>query len=90
MWDRVKLLLLLSILWLAGLAVIWSTTVKPLAGPFSDAIRLAVTDYAWILILMAIEFVRQIHYFLEERSKGYYRVLAARRLRRREPGPGHR
>ena len=72
-WDRIKLLLLLSILWLAGLAVIWSTTVKPLAGPFSDAIRLAVADYAWILILMAIEFVRQIHYFLEERSKGYYR-----------------
>jgi cell division protease FtsH len=72
LWDRVKLLVLLSILWLAGLAVIWSTTVKPLGGPFSDALRIAANDYAWILILMTIEFVRQIHYFIEERSKGYY------------------
>lgn len=73
LWDRIRFLILLGILWLAGLAVIWSTTVKPLAGPFSDAIRLAVNDYAWILILMALETLRQIHYFIEEHSEGYYR-----------------
>lgn len=72
-WDRIKLLVLLSILWLAGLAVVWSTTVKPLDGPFSDAIRIAVSDYWWLLALMALEFVRQVHYFIEEHSKGYYR-----------------
>lgn len=73
MWDRIKLLIFLGILWLAGLAVVWSTTVRPLDGPFVDAVRIAVNDYWWLLALMALEFVRQVHYFIEERSKGYYR-----------------
>ena len=73
MWDRVKFLLLLGILWLSGLAVVWAASVNPLGGPFSDAVRIAFNDYAWILIVAAIEFVRQLHYFLEEHSKGYFR-----------------
>ena len=73
LWDRIKLLIFLGILWLAGLAVVWSTTVRPLDGPFVDAVRIAVNDYWWLLALMALEFVRQMHYFIEERSKGYYR-----------------
>ncbi len=73
MWDRVKFLLLLGILWLSGLAVVWAASVNPLGGPFSDAVRIAFNDYAWILILAAIEFVRQLHYSLEEHSKGYFR-----------------
>src|SRR5829696_2853208 len=72
LWDRIKLLLFLGILWLAGLAVVWSTTVRPLEGPFGDAVRIAVNDYWWLLALMAIECVRQVHYFIEERSVGYY------------------
>jgi ATP-dependent Zn protease len=72
-WDRIKLLLFLGILWLAGLAVVWSTTVRPLDGPFVDAVRIAIDDYWWLLGLMALEFVRQTHYFVEEHSKGYYR-----------------
>ena len=73
LWDRIKLLLFLGILWLAGLAVVWSTTVRPLNGPFVDAVRAAVNDYWWLLAVMALEFLRQVHYFSEERSKGYYR-----------------
>ncbi len=73
LWDRIKLLLFLGILWLAGLAVVWSTTVRPLEGPFLDAVRIAVNDYWWLLALMVLEFARQTHYFIEERSKGYYR-----------------
>ncbi|HJQ72930.1 MAG TPA: AAA family ATPase [Actinomycetota bacterium] len=73
MWDRVKFLLLLGILWLSGLAVVWAASVNPLGGPFSDAVRIALSDYAWILILAAIELVRQLHYWLEEHSKGYFR-----------------
>jgi ATP-dependent Zn protease len=72
LWDRIKLLLFLGLLWLAGLAVVWSTTVRPLDGPFIDAVRISVADYWWILALMGLEFVRQVHYFIEERSKGYY------------------
>ncbi|MGZ8596606.1 MAG: AAA family ATPase [Actinomycetota bacterium] len=73
LWDRIKLLIFLGILWLAALAVVWSTTVRPLDGPFTDAVRIAVNDYWWLLALMAVEFVRQVHYFIEERSKAYYR-----------------
>ncbi|MGH2540286.1 MAG: AAA family ATPase, partial [Actinomycetota bacterium] len=73
LWDRIKLLVFLGILWLAGLAVVWSTTVKPLDGPLVDAFRIATNDYWWLLALMGLEFVRQMHYFIEERSKGYYR-----------------
>jgi len=73
LWDRIKLLIFLGILWLAGLAVVWSTTVRPLDGPFVDAVRIAINDYWWLLALMALEFARQVHYFIEERSKGYFR-----------------
>ena len=34
---------------------------------------IALNDYSWILILAGIEFVRQLHYYLEEHSKGYFR-----------------
>jgi ATP-dependent Zn protease len=47
--------------------------VRPLDGPFVDAVRIAIDDYWWLLGLMALEFVRQTHYFIEEHSKGYYR-----------------
>ncbi|HYY07782.1 MAG TPA: ATPase, partial [Actinomycetota bacterium] len=73
MWDRVKFLLLLGLLWLSGLAVVWAASVNPLGGPFSDAIRIALVDYAWILVLAGVELLRQLHYFVEEHSKGYYR-----------------
>jgi ATP-dependent Zn protease len=73
MWDRVKFLLLLGLLWVSGLAVVWAASVHPLGGPFLDAIRIALVDYAWILVLAGLELIRQLHYFIEEHSKGYYR-----------------
>ena len=51
----------------------WTTTVNPIGGPFSDALRIAFHDYAWILALLGIEVLRQFHYLIEEHSKGYYR-----------------
>ena len=73
LWDRIRFLVLLAMLWMGGVAAVWSTTVEPLQGPLVDAIRIAVSDYWWLLALMAVEFVRQVHYFIEEHSKGYYR-----------------
>ncbi len=72
-WDRLKFILLLAVLWVCGLAVVWTTSVSPLGGPFADAIRIALHDYAWLLVLMALEGLRQLHYFIEEHSAGYYR-----------------
>ena len=73
LWDRVKFVVLLLGLWACGLAVVWTTTVNPIGGPFSDAVRIAMHDYAWILVLLALEVLRQLNYLIEEHSKAYYR-----------------
>ena len=73
LWDRVKFVVLLLVLWACGLAVVWTTTVNPIGGPFSDAVRIAMHDYAWILVLLGLEVLRQLHYLIEEHSKAYYR-----------------
>jgi cell division protease FtsH len=73
LWDRVRFVLLLAILWVCGVAVVWTTTVNPLGGPFNDAVRIALHDYAWIVWLGVLELIRQLHYLIEEHSRGYYR-----------------
>ena len=75
-WDRIKFVILLAGLWGCGLAIVWTTTVKPIGGPFSDALRIAFHDYSWILVLLAIELLRQLHFLIEEHSKAYYALLA--------------
>ena len=72
MWDRIRFLLLLALLWISGLAIVWTTTVNPLGGPFIDAVRIAAHDYAWILWLGVLELIRQLHYLIEEHSQAYY------------------
>jgi cell division protease FtsH len=72
LWDRIRFLLLLALLWVSGLAIVWTTTVNPLGGPFIDAIRIAVHDYAWILWLGVLELIRQLHYLIEEHSQAYF------------------
>jgi ATP-dependent Zn protease len=79
-WDRVKFLILLAILWLSGLATVW-TTVNSVGGPISDAVREAVRDYAWIIALAALEALRQLHYLIEEHSPGYYALWEKRVFR---------
>jgi cell division protease FtsH len=77
-WDRIKFLILLAGLWLAGLAIVWTTSVNPIGGPFSDAARIALRDYAWIIVLASLELLRQFHYVIEEHSEGYYRFWQMR------------
>ena len=73
LWDRIRFVILLLGLWACGLAVVWTTTVNPIGGPFSDAVRIAMHDYVWILVLLGLEVLRQLHYLIEEHSKAYYR-----------------
>ena len=73
LWDRIRFVVLLLGLWACGLAVVWTTTVNPIGGPFSDAVRIAMHDYVWILVLLGLEVLRQLHYLIEEHSKTYYR-----------------
>ena len=85
LWDRIKLLVLLGILWLAGLAVVWSTTVKPLDGPLVDAFRIATNDYWWLLALMALEFAASDPLLHRGTLQGLLPLLADVRVRRRGP-----
>ena len=73
LWDRIRLLLLIALLWVAGAAVIYSSLSRPLGDGPIEAARHATREYAWLLALFALEALRQLHYLLEERSKAYYR-----------------
>lgn len=70
LWDRVKFLLLLAVVWLL---LTWSVMADdPLVG-FSDAARIEVRLGYWVFILAGIEAVRQAHYLVSERWAAYHR-----------------
>ncbi|GII54649.1 hypothetical protein Pth03_30380 [Planotetraspora thailandica] len=71
MWDRIKFLLLLA---LAFGVLLWNTTVTYQGIiSFSDALKLTVRDASWVLWLAGLEALRQVHFFISERSSGYHR-----------------
>jgi cell division protease FtsH len=69
-WDRVKLLLLFGAVWV----VLVLGAYFRLVGAMSryDALYYAVRMYPAILVLFAIELIRQIHYLIAEHWKRYY------------------
>ncbi|GAA2360684.1 hypothetical protein GCM10010404_12750 [Nonomuraea africana] len=70
-WDRIKILFVLS---LAFLVLAWKE-MADYAGimPFDDALRRIGENHPWIFYLLGAEFVRQVHFFVSERSAGYHR-----------------
>jgi cell division protease FtsH len=69
-WDRVKFLLLLVLLWLV---LVWSDMANdPIIG-FKDAAREQVTKSAWLLVLIGLEVLRQLHFIVAEHWGAYYR-----------------
>jgi cell division protease FtsH len=73
LWHRIRLLLLLGVIWLV---VVWAAMADNPLLPFVDAVRIQGADAQWLLWLMGLEFVRQVHYFMCERSSGYNRFWA--------------
>jgi cell division protease FtsH len=69
-WDRVKYTILL-----AGLFVFfwWQKLDDNPIKSVSDAFWETVSKQAWIGVLLALEWVRQLHYALAERWGGYHR-----------------
>lgn len=69
-WDRIKILLLLVGSWLL---VAWYTMVQ-FQGimPFADAARLTARSQGWLLVLAALELVRQVHYLISEHWARYH------------------
>ena len=70
MWNRIRLILLLGVAWLI---VVWAAMADNPLLPFGDAVRTAGAESQWLLWLMGLEFLRQVHYFVSERSAGYHR-----------------
>jgi cell division protease FtsH len=72
LWDRIKLLVMLGILWLV---LVW--TVVADGGPekfdslFADAWRTEVRNARWLIVLIALEVLRQIHFVISEHWAGY-------------------
>ncbi len=71
MWDRVKFLALLVLLWLV---LVWSDMANnPVIG-FVDAARQQVTLAAWVEVLIGLEVLRQLHFLVSEHWSGYHRM----------------
>src|SRR4051812_24175463 len=71
LWDRLKLLILFSL----GFGVlVWATYAqfRPLIT-WGEALRQTARSGLWLLILIALEALRQIHILIAEHSEGYYR-----------------
>ena len=69
LWDRSKWLLLLVIIWLLLVASLMGN--NPLIG-FLDACRIQVTMGWWVFVLIGLELIHQLHFFISERSAAYH------------------
>jgi len=75
LWDRIKFLLLLVLVWFV---LVWSAMANdPLVG-FSDAMRIEVRAAWWVFLLLGLEVLRQLHFFISEHSAGYHRFWTER------------
>jgi cell division protease FtsH len=75
LWDRVKWLLLLGIVWLL---LVWSLMGDdPLIG-FADACRIETRVGYWVFILAGLELLHQIHFLLSEHWAGYHQFWLKR------------
>ena len=68
-WDRIRLLIFL----LGAFLVLVLADVSASNMSFRSALQDQVGKRWWLLALAAIEVLRQLHYYLQEQSKGYYR-----------------
>ncbi len=75
LWDRLKFTVLLVGLWFV---IVWYQMSLDPYLPFSDAARqqLQVNSGAgrWLALLLGLEVLRQLSYFLAEHSHAYYRL----------------
>ncbi|RJL34133.1 AAA family ATPase [Bailinhaonella thermotolerans] len=71
LWDRVKILLVLGAAW--GVLV-WNTMAS-FEGviTFPEALRVQLGESRWLLHLMGLELLRQIHFLVSEHWPGYHR-----------------
>jgi hypothetical protein len=69
LWDRIKVLLLLGAL--LGFFVATEIADNPIL-PVSEAINETLRSKSWLLVLIGLEVLRQIHYLVSEHSAAYH------------------
>src|SRR6266508_1480671 len=74
-WDRVKIEALLGVLF--G-AFVWAEKANNPILPLGEALNQTLRTKWWVLALASAELIRQIHYFISERSAGYHRFWTER------------
>ncbi len=67
-WDKVRVFVFL----IGAFVLLVAANASATGLPFREELRQQVGKRWWLLALALLEVVRQFHYFLEERSKGYY------------------
>jgi len=71
-WDRSKWLVLLVVIWLL---LVWSLMANnPLTG-FGDAVKIETRIGWWVFILIGLELIHQLHFFISERFRRLQPVL---------------
>jgi ATP-dependent Zn protease len=71
MWDRVKLLLLMAVVW--GLLLWASLSNNPLLS-VHDAVVQQLRAKLWLEVLFGLELLRQVHYLISEHVSWYHRA----------------
>src|SRR5262245_45770261 len=70
-WDRIKILLLLAAIWWI---LVWALIANfPQVITFKEAVLTEARSGAWLFVLMGLEAVRQIHFFISEHSARYHK-----------------
>src|SRR5688572_30199339 len=75
LWDRIKILVLLTGLFF--FFVLAATGDNPIL-PFGEAMEQQLSDKWWLVALAVLEVIRQIHYLISERSAGWHRFWTER------------
>ena len=71
-YDRIKVSVLLVSVFV--LLALFKMADNPLIG-FGDGVRMTFNSYGWILTLVSLDVIRQLHYFVAERSAKYWSVV---------------
>jgi cell division protease FtsH len=79
-WDRVRVLCFL----VGGFLVLAIADTSASGISLRDALREQASRRWWLLALIAVEIVRQLHYYLQEQSKGYYAMWRRSQERKEE------
>ncbi|HEX2090244.1 MAG TPA: AAA family ATPase [Actinomycetota bacterium] len=74
-WDRSKILLVLLGSWTV---LLWALLARVPTLPLGIAAQRTAISHSWLLVLAGLEVIRQIHYFVSERSARYHQFWTKR------------